>query len=101
MAKITPLTEKEEKIIADNIEKELEDMNGTLSARGHCSTIAPERIHKLRTDIYDYIQKVTGSTNPRHIAETELAVKLKTIETKLILGCYAKERELTLKLSEK
>ena len=95
------LTVKEEKRIADNITKELEDMNDTLNTKGHCSTIAPERIHRLRTDIYDYIQKVTGSTNPRHIADTEFAIKLKTIETKLILGCYAKERELTLKLSEK
>lgn len=93
------LTEKEEKRIADNITEELERMNNVLNTKGHCSTIAPEDIHNLRTEIYDYIQKVTGSTNPRHIADTEFAVKLKTIETKLILGCYAKERELTLKLS--
>ena len=95
------LTEKEEKGIADNIIKELEGMNDVLNAKGHCSTIEPARIHRLRTDIYDYIQKVTGNANPRYIEDTEFAMKLKTIENKLILGCYVKERELTLKLSEK
>lgn len=90
------LTEKEEKRIADNIVKELERMNDVLNAKGHCSTIEPIRIHRLRADIYDYIQKVTGSTNPRHIESTEFAMKLKTIENKLILACYQKEIELTI-----
>lgn len=95
------LTEKEAKIVADNIEKELESMNDTLNTKGHCSTIDPQEIHKLRTDIYVYIQSVTGSTNPRHIDNTEFSMRLKTIENKLILGCYAKERELLTKIAKK
>lgn len=95
------LTEKEENRVADYITKELERMNDVLKTKGHCSTIEPARIHRLRTDIYDYVQKITGSTNPRHIEKTQFAMKLQTIENKLILGCNEKERELTLKLLEK
>lgn len=86
----------DETIIDDlckKIKKELESMSYTLATKGHCSTIDPERIHKLRTDIYDYIQKATGYTNPRFIEQTEFAMRLQTIENKLILSCYQKERE--------
>lgn len=83
---------------ADNIIKELERMNDVLKSKGHCSTIEPARIHRLRTNIYDYIQKVTGSTNPRYIENTEFAMKLQTIENKLILSCFEKERELKLSI---
>ena len=92
--------DKNQVIAADNIKKELGRMNDILNTKGHCSTIDPDRIHKLRTDIYVYIQSVTGSTNPRHIDNTEFSMKLKTIENKLIVGCYAKERELLAKIAE-
>ncbi len=76
---------------AEKIRKELELMNDTLSIKGHCSTIDPARIHKLRTDIYDYVQRTTKYTNPRFIEDTEFAMKLKTIENKLILACFNKK----------
>ncbi len=84
-------------LVVDNIIKELERMNDILNTKGHCSTIEPARIHRLRTDIYDYIQNITGNTNPRYIDRTEFAMKLQTIENKLILACSEKERELTIK----
>jgi len=76
---------------AEKIRNELEAMNNTLSIKGHCSTIDPARIHKLRTDIYDYVQIITGHTNPRLIERTEFAMKLQTIENKLILACFEKK----------
>ena len=82
------------------IKKELESMNNILVVKGHCSTIDPVRIHKLRTDIYDYVQKATGHINPRSIERTEYAMKLQTIENKLILGCYQKEREMKEKMGQ-
>ncbi len=75
---------------AQKIRKELEAMNDILMTKGHCSTIDPARIHKLRTDIYDYIQKTMKYYNPRTIERTEFAMKLQTIENKLILACFEK-----------
>lgn len=45
------LPEKEENRVADYITKELERMNDVLKTEGHCSTIEPAMIHRLRIDI--------------------------------------------------
>ena len=85
--------------LGNKIKHELNEMKNTLAEHGNCSTIDPARIHSLRTDIYYYTQKATGNTNPASIERTEFAMKLQTIENKLILGCYENTSKLKAEIN--